>query len=52
MEKKDNKQSPYGPIYSLNLIELKISKTYIKIKLGNGFIRPSKPFISALIFFV
>ena len=35
-------QPPYGPIYSLGLVELKMLKTYIEINLANGFIRPSK----------
>ena len=34
------KQPPYGPIYSLGLVELKTLKTYIKINLANSFIRP------------
>ena len=38
----DNKQPPYGPIYSLELVELETLKTYIKANLANGFIRPSK----------
>ena len=33
-----SKQSPYGPIYSLRLIEFKTFKTYIKTNLANGFI--------------
>ena len=36
------KQPPFSPIYSLELIELKTLKTYIKTNLVNGFIRPSK----------
>ena len=32
------KQSPYGPIYSLKLVELKTFKTYIKTNLANSFI--------------
>ena len=36
--KKDN-QPIFEPIYSLNLIELKILKIYIKINLANNFIR-------------
>ena len=38
IELKKSKQPPYGPIYSLGLIELKTLKTYIKINLANGFI--------------
>lgn len=39
---KKNKQPPYGPIYSLGPMKLKTLKTYIKIKLANGFICFSK----------
>ena len=35
------KQPPYGPIYSLEPIELKILITYIETNLANGFIRVS-----------
>ena len=42
---------PYGPIYSLKLIELKTLKAYIEINLANGFIRPSKLPIDASMFF-
>ena len=38
----DNKQPPYGPIYSLGLVELEMLKTYIKANLASSFIRPSK----------
>ena len=38
----DCQQPPYGPIYSLELVELEILKAYIKTNLVNGFIRPSK----------
>ena len=38
----DNKQLPYGPIYSLRPVELEILKTYIEANLASGFIRPSK----------
>ena len=48
----DNKQSPYGPIYSLGLVELETLKTYIKAHLASGFIRLSKSFTSAPILFV
>ena len=40
-------QAPYGPIYSLSLVELKMLKTYIEINHANGFIRPSKSPTSA-----
>ena len=36
------KQPLYGPIYSLEPIELEILKIYIKINIANGFICPSK----------
>ena len=36
------KQPPYGPIYSLGLVELETLKTYIKTHLANGFISSSK----------
>ena len=36
----DNWQPPYGPIYSLGLMELEILKAYIKYNLANNFIRP------------
>lgn len=49
---KLNKQPPYGPIYSLGLVELKTLKTYIETNLINSFIRPSKSPAGALILFV
>ncbi len=51
IELVDNQQPPYGPIYSLDPIELKILKIYIDNNLANGFIKSSKSSISALIFF-
>ena len=48
----DNKQPPYGPIYSLRPVELETLKTYIKANLASGFIRPSKSPAGALILFV
>ena len=39
---EEGKQSLFGPIYSLEPVELETLKTYIKINLANGFIRPSK----------
>ena len=47
----DDEQSLYGPIYSLRLGELETLKTYIENNLANGFIRSSKSFVEALIFF-
>ena len=35
-------QPAYGPIYSLELMELKTLKAYIEINPANSFIRPSK----------
>ena len=46
---EDDKQPPYGPIYSLRLVELETLKTYIKINIANSFIRPLKSSASALI---
>ena len=47
-----NGQQPlYGPIYSLNLIDLKILKAYIQINLANRFIRPLKSPAGTLILF-
>ena len=48
----DNKQPPYGPIYSLGLVELEMLKTYIKTNLASSFIRPSKSPSSASIQFI
>ena len=35
---EDDKQPPYGPIYSLGLVELETLKTYIETHLKTGFI--------------
>ena len=48
---EDGKQLPYGPIYSLEPVELEILKTYIKTHLKTVFIRPSKSHTSASILF-
>ena len=48
---EDGKKPSYGPIYSLDPVELEILKTYIKTHLKTGFIRPSKSPASALILF-
>ena len=48
---KNGKQPPYGPIYSLGLVELETLKTYIETHLKTGFIRPSKSAVSAPILF-
>ena len=49
---EDEKQPPYGPIYSLGPVELETLKTYIKINLANGFIRPLKFPAGAAILFI
>ena len=51
IELVDNWQPPYGPIYSLGLVELEILKANIKNNLANSFIRLSKSPIRAPIFF-
>ena len=38
-------------MYNLSLIKLEILKTYIMNNLANSFIKPSKFFVEALIFF-
>ena len=48
---EDDKQLPYGPIYSLSPVELETLKTYIEIHLKTGFIRPSKSPAGAPILF-
>ena len=42
IELEKSKQPPYRPINSLDPVELKILKTYIKTHLKSRFIRPSK----------
>lgn len=48
----DSKQPPFKPIYSLNLVKLKILNSYIKTNLVNKFIQPSNSFTQALILFL
>ena len=48
---EEGKQPPFGPIYSLGLVELETLKNYIKTNLANGFIRPSKSPAGTPIFF-
>ncbi len=48
----DDWQPPYGPIYSLGLVELEILKAYIKNNLANSFIRSSKSLARAPIFLI
>ena len=52
IELEKGKQPPYGPIYSLGLVELQILKTYIRTNLSNSFIRASKSPAGAWILFV
>ena len=52
IELEDDKQPPYGPIYSVGPMELKTLKTYIKTNLGNDFIQPLKFPTGAPILFV
>ena len=47
----DWKQSLYGLIYALSLVELEMLKAYIEIRLKTGFIRPFKSPAVAFIFF-
>ncbi len=42
IELVDNRQPPYGPIYSLGPMELETLKAYIKNNLASGFIRSFK----------
>ena len=48
---ENDKQSPYGLIYSLGLVELENLKTYIETHLKTGFIQPSKSPASVPILF-
>ena len=52
IELEKGKQPPYGPIYSLEPVELETFKIYIKTNLANGFIRALKLLAGALILFV
>ena len=47
----DNWQFLYALIYNLGPVELETLKIYIKNNLANGFIRSSKSFAKAPIFF-
>lgn len=51
IELEKGKQSLFGPIYSLDSVELEMLKIYIEIKLVNGFIWLSKYPTKALIQF-
>ena len=48
---EEGKQPPFKPIYSLELVELEILKTYIKTSLVNGFIWSFKFLVRAPILF-
>ena len=48
---KKGLQPPFGPIYSLDPVELQTLKTYIETNLANRFIRPSKSPAGAPILF-
>lgn len=48
---EEGKQSFYGPIYNLELVELEILKIYIKTNLANRFICSSKFLVAASILF-
>ena len=48
---EEGKQSLFGPIYNLGLVELDTLKTYIMTIMANGFFRPSKSSAGASIFF-
>ncbi len=51
IELVDDWQPPYGPIYSLESVELETLKAYIEKNLASSFIRPSKSPAGASIFF-
>ena len=51
IELVDDQQPPYGPIYSLEPVELEILKAYIETNLANGFIRALKSPAGAPILF-
>ena len=51
IELEGGKQPPYGPIYSLGLVELETLKTYIETHLKTGFIWPFKFLAGASILF-
>ena len=51
IELVNGQQPSYGPIYSLEPVELETLKAYIETNLANGFIRPSKSPAGAPILF-
>ena len=48
----EDKQPPYGPIYSLGLVKLEKLKNYIEVNLASGFIRRFKSPACASILFI
>ena len=52
IELEKGKQLLYGPIYSLEPVELETLKTYIEIDLANAFIQALKSLVGASILFV
>ena len=48
---KEDKQPPFGPIYNLGPLQLKVLKTYIETNLVNGFICSFKSPVGAPILF-
>ncbi len=52
IELLDGKQPPWGPIYNLSEKELNTLRSYLEDQLKRGWIRPSKSFSGALVFFV
>ena len=51
IELEEDKQLPFGPIYSLGPVEWETLKNYLKINLANSFIRPFKSLARAPILF-
>ena len=51
IELVDDQQPSYGLMYSLEPMELKMLKIYIKNNLANSFIRPSKSVVGTFILF-
>ncbi len=51
IELVDDRQPPYGPIYSLGPVDLETLKVYIENNLASGFIRPFKSPAGAPILF-
>lgn len=47
-----NEQLFYKFIYNLELVKLKMLKTYIKTNIANNFLNSSKSLVKAYIFFI